>query len=78
MSDTKILLHIHSSTSSGTYDLEVSDFDELMREISEKEMANEDTIEVKLNNKVLDNKWDFASLDNAHIDVMISMIGPGK
>ena len=73
MPGTKI--HIHSSSS--TYKLEVSSFEELLREISRIEHANSDSIQIKHDNKVLDEQCDFSSLENAHVDVSVSMIGPG-
>ena len=72
MPGTKI--HIHSSSS--TYKLEVSSFEELLREISRIEHANSDSIQIKHDNKVLDEHCDFSSLENTHVDVSVSMIGP--
>ena len=68
-------IHVHSSSS--TYKLEVSSFEELLREISRIEHANSDSIQIKHDNKVLDEQCDFSSLENAHVDVSVSMIGPG-
>ena len=74
---SEIRVHVHGSNE--TYDLEIQRFDQLLSEVAKKEnVEDEKSIELRVDNTVIDQDIDLATIDNAHVDVKITLPDIGE
>ena len=74
---SEVRVHVHGSNE--TYDLEIQRFDQLLSEVAKKEnVEDESSIELRVDNTVIDKDIDLATIDNTHVDVKITLPDIGE